>query len=93
VNINDLTPELTALVAAARDLSAELVRQVTDFAEFVGRKYAEDHLKLADEWPEDDDTVDLGGTPDRDDALETSGVIDLSGILLRGQPHSAIGIV
>lgn len=39
MNVTELTPELTALVNAARALPTELVRQVADFAEFLGKKH------------------------------------------------------
>ena len=50
-----LTPELTALVGAARGLPPELVRQVTDFAEFLGKKHAAPPaVDESDEWSEED---------------------------------------
>lgn len=40
MNATELTPELTDLLTAARGLPAQLVRQVAEFAEFLGHKHA-----------------------------------------------------
>ena len=39
MNATELTPELATLLNSARTLSSDLVREVTDFAEFLGRKH------------------------------------------------------
>lgn len=88
MNASDLTPDLSALLASARPLSSELVRQLRDFADFLGARHAappavtQARADWDDEEPAaigvvDDDTVDLGGSalsPDED-------VLNLSGIL------------
>ena len=48
-----LTPELDALVSVARTLPPELVRQVADFAEFLGKKHAAP-VDESDAWSEED---------------------------------------
>jgi hypothetical protein len=85
MNATDMTPELKELVTAARELPPDLIRQVADFAEFIGSK----HFKFAFEevMDVDDDEVDLGGGIDKKDWS------DLSGVLLDGGGHSAIGLV
>jgi hypothetical protein len=91
VTITDLTPELSALVTAARGLSSEHLRQLTDFAEFLGAKYA---LPVAAEVApaDDDDVVDLSGRDDGDD-VEVRNWADLSGVFRDLGSHSAIGLV
>lgn len=54
MNANALTPELGALVSIARALPPELVRQVTDFAEFLAQKRAAPPTDVSDEWSEED---------------------------------------
>ena len=54
MNVAELTPELSNLVNAARLLPSELVRQVTDFAEFLGKRGSGLPLEVSDEWSEDD---------------------------------------
>jgi hypothetical protein len=54
MNATALTPELDALVSVARTLPPELVRQVADFAEFLGRKRAAPPVDVSDEWSEED---------------------------------------
>ena len=50
-----LTPELNALMGAARSLPPELVRQVTDFAEFLGKKHAAPPaVDESDDWSKED---------------------------------------
>lgn len=53
MNTTELTPELAALVAAARPLSPELVQKVTQFAESLG-KQAPASVDESDEWGEQD---------------------------------------
>ena len=50
MNAATLTPEIDALVSAARALPPALVRQVAEFAEFLGKKHAVDK---SDEWSDD----------------------------------------
>ena len=49
-----LSPELDALVNVARALPPELVRQVADFAEFLGKKHAAPPVNESDAWSDDD---------------------------------------
>ena len=91
MSISELSPELTALVTAARDLSRELVQEVTDFAEFLSAKYA---MPVAAEMEtiNDDEEVDLGGSPSSTELADQEWS-DLSGILRDFGGHSAIGLV
>jgi len=77
--VTDLTPELDALVGVARTLSRDSVRQVTDFAEFLGVKYhTAATINISDE---DDAVVDLGRFPSYEDRSDLSGyIICLEGI-------------
>ena len=58
MNATELTPELATLLNSARTLSSDLVREVTDFAEFLGRKHTGVNGKLSnegyDDWTEED---------------------------------------
>src|SRR4051812_44158874 len=61
MNAADLTPELTELLNTARTLSPELVRQVADYAAFLGRKHGAKPevgrygpVDESDEWTEED---------------------------------------
>ena len=93
MSMSELTPELNSLVTAARGLSPEHVRQVTDFAEFLGAKYAVPVASNAEmETVSDDDEVDLGGTPSSSD-LTGHNWADLSGVFRDFDGHSAIGLV
>ena len=49
-----LSPELTQLLDSARALPRELVRQVADYAEFLGKKHAAKPLDESDVWTEED---------------------------------------
>jgi hypothetical protein len=81
-----LTPELSALVAAARFLPPVRVRQVTDYAEFLGRKYPGTLPAVPAPLPttptpgssaaddDDDAVVDLGVMSAGKDRLDLSGV-------------------
>lgn len=51
---SELSPELAQLFDSARTLPRELVRQVADFAEFLGRKHAAKPIDESDSWGEDD---------------------------------------
>lgn len=102
-----LTPELSTLVAVARNLPSERVREVTDFAEFLVRRYP-NSAPLSQSPPpvvaqvqteEDDDVVDLGVMDVGKERLDLSGVfsrhdrLDLSGVYSNVGMHSAIGMV
>jgi hypothetical protein len=54
MNMTVLTPELDALVNAARSLPPELVRQVADFAEFLGQKHLAPAVDESDAWSDGD---------------------------------------
>ena len=54
MNATELTPELTTLVGVARRLPPELVRQVAEFAEFLGKKHAALPVDESDAWTEED---------------------------------------
>jgi aminoglycoside phosphotransferase (APT) family kinase protein len=54
MNSTTLTPELDALVSAARTLPPELVRQVADFAEFLGKKHSAPAVDESDAWSDED---------------------------------------
>ncbi|MCE9564761.1 MAG: hypothetical protein K8U57_22230 [Planctomycetes bacterium] len=54
MNVAELTPELNALVSVVRMLPPELVRQVADFAEFLGKKHLALPIDESDEWTEED---------------------------------------
>ncbi|MBA4064797.1 MAG: aldehyde dehydrogenase [Isosphaera sp.] len=87
------TPELWALVTTARVLPTDLVRQVADFAEFVGTRHgkppaARPPAKLvAPPPPVDDDEVDLGSVPMAEE------VVDLSGVYYGTGSMSSIGLI
>ena len=89
--MSDLTPELNALLTAARVLPPEHVRQVTDFAEFLGEKYA---VPVATdmETVSDEDEVDLSGRDTRSD-FNVDDWADLSGVFRDFGGRSAIGLV
>lgn len=53
MNQTELTPELDALVNAARRLPRELVVRVTEFAESLGKRHA-GPVDESDEWSEED---------------------------------------
>jgi hypothetical protein len=95
VSVSEPTPELDALMTAARALPRELVRQVADFAEFLGAKYAAPTSSSAD--PDDDDAVvDLGGGGGLGGGYGGYGLddwADLSGVYHDFGGHSAIGLV
>jgi len=88
---SDLTPELNALLAAARVLAPDQVRQVTDFAEFLGARYA---VPVATdmETVNDEDEVDLSGRGDSS-VHNPDDWADLSGVFRDFDGHSAIGLV
>lgn len=50
----ELSPELTALVGAARGLTPEQVRQVTHYAEELGKQHAAPPVDESTEWSEED---------------------------------------
>ena len=58
MNATELTPELATLLNSARTLSSDLVREVTDFAEFLGRKHTSTNggmpIDEYDDWTEED---------------------------------------
>ena len=90
--MSELTPELDALLTAARVLAAEHVRQVTDFAEFLGAKYAVPVAADMETVSDADDEVDLSGSPSSSD-LTGNNWADLSGVFRDFGGHSAIGLV
>jgi aldehyde dehydrogenase (NAD+) len=90
------TPELWSLVTTARVLPTDLVRQVADFAEFVGTKHAKPPAarppagKLVAPPPPAaaaDDEVDLGSVPMAEE------VVDLSGVYYGTGSMSSIGLI
>ena len=90
---SDLTPELNALVTAARELPRELIRQVTDFAEFLGAKYSIPMASAVDEETvHDEDEVDLSGRG-TSSVSNPDDWADLSGVFRDFDGHSAIGLV
>jgi hypothetical protein len=91
MTMSELTPELNALVTAARVLAPEHVRQVTDFAEFLGTRYAVPDAADMETVSEDDE-VDLSGSPSSSD-LTGNNWADLSGVFRDFGGHSAIGLV
>ncbi len=85
-------PGMKNLMDAARVLSPGALRQLTDFAEFLAKKYAKpvpgdvgDAETLSDD--DEEDVVDLGA------AAEPDGVVDLSGVFNSLGEHSSIGMV
>lgn len=54
MNATALTPELSTLINAARVLPPELIRQVAEFAQFLGTKHATATVDSSDEWSEGD---------------------------------------
>jgi hypothetical protein len=93
VTPSELTPELKALVTAARELPHELVRQVTDFAEFLDAKYSVPMASAVDEETvHDEDEVDLSGGG-RSSVSNPDDWADLSGVFRNFDGHSAIGLV
>jgi hypothetical protein len=94
VNTSDLTPDLSALLNAARNLSSELVRQLRDFADFLGARYATAAVRQPqEEWssgsPEPVTALVSvrGDSADDDDSVDLGAlppdedVLNLSGIL------------
>ena len=53
MNATELTPELSALVTAARSLPPELVRRVTNYVEDLAKRAALP-VDESDEWTEED---------------------------------------
>ena len=89
--MSDLTPDLNTLVNAARALAPEHVRQLADFAEFLGAKYVVP-VAADMETVSDDAVVDLSGSPSSSD-LPRPDWADLSGVFRDYGGHSAIGLV
>lgn len=54
MNTTEMTPELTALVTAARPLPPDLIRQVTEFAASLGKQHSANSRDESDEWTEED---------------------------------------
>jgi hypothetical protein len=85
--MTDLTPELNALMSVVRFLPPDLVRQIADFAEFLGEKHAKAEASKTGS-AVDDDTVDLGGSVFKNDWSDLSTVF-----LIKASTHSAIGLI
>ena len=90
--MSDLTPDLNTLVTAARALAPEHVRQLADFAEFLGAKYVVPVAADMETVSDDDAVVDLSGSPSSSD-LPRPNWADLSGVFRDFGGHSAIGLV
>ena len=90
--MSELPPELDALLTAARVLAPEHVREVTDFAEFLGARYAVPVAADMETVSDDDAVVDLSGSPSSSD-LPRPDWADLSGVFRDFGGHSAIGLV